>query len=122
MEVTSTMPAVMMGVGAGVFILAVIWVLSLLLCMLFSRSGGVTSWLSIILVFLLALVITMILIFFPRAKETPESVTEDAIIDSFFVGRYCLLCILIVAFLTGLILLFPYYILEYIHAKPLRKY
>ncbi|XP_048471645.1 transmembrane protein 218 [Rhincodon typus] len=115
------MAGVVMGVGAGVFILAVVWVLSLLICMLLSRSGGVISWLSIILVFFLALMITLILIFFPRAKETPESVTEDVIYDSFFIGRYCLLCILIVTLLTGLILLFPHYIVEHVEAKFLRN-
>ncbi|GCC38683.1 hypothetical protein chiPu_0017198 [Chiloscyllium punctatum] len=78
-QVNFTMADVVMGVGPGVFILAVVWVLSLLICMLLSRSGGVISWLSIILVFFLALMITLILIFFPRAKETPESVTEDVV-------------------------------------------
>ncbi|XP_072449183.1 transmembrane protein 218 isoform X2 [Chiloscyllium punctatum] len=115
------MADVVMGVGPGVFILAVVWVLSLLICMLLSRSGGVISWLSIILVFFLALMITLILIFFPRAKETPESVTEDVIYDRFFIGRYCLLCVLIVALLTGLILLFPHYIVEHVEAKLLRN-
>ncbi|XP_032905889.1 transmembrane protein 218 [Amblyraja radiata] len=116
------MAGIVMGVGPGIFILAVIWVLSFLICNLLSRSGGVVSWLSIVLVFLLALIITMILIFFPRAKETPEPVTEDVIFDNFFIGRYCLLCILIVGFLAGLILLFPYYLVEHIEAKPLRSF
>ncbi|XP_078387574.1 transmembrane protein 218 isoform X1 [Cetorhinus maximus] len=119
--VTSTMAGIIMGVGAGVFILAVIWVLSLLTCMLLSRSGGMISWFSIILVFLFTLMITVILIFFPRTKETPEPVTKDVIYDSFFIGRYSLLCILIVAFLAGLSLLFPHYLVEHVEAKLLRN-
>ncbi|XP_069750587.1 transmembrane protein 218 isoform X2 [Narcine bancroftii] len=70
------MAGIVMGVGPGIFILAVIWVLCLLICNLLSRSGGMISRLSIVLVFLLALILTLILIFFPRAKETPEPVTE----------------------------------------------
>ncbi|XP_069750583.1 transmembrane protein 218 isoform X1 [Narcine bancroftii] len=116
------MAGIVMGVGPGIFILAVIWVLCLLICNLLSRSGGMISRLSIVLVFLLALILTLILIFFPRAKETPEPVTEKVIIDEFFIGRYCLLCILIVGFLAGLILLFPHYIVEHIEAKPLRSF
>uniref|UniRef100_UPI00398EB63F transmembrane protein 218 isoform X1 n=2 Tax=Pristiophorus japonicus TaxID=55135 RepID=UPI00398EB63F len=122
LRVTFRMSNVVMGVGAGVFILAIIWILFLLIAMMLSRTGGVVSWLSIILLFLLALMITMILVFFPRAKETPEMTTEAVIFDSFFIGRYCLLCILIVAVLTGLILLCPHYLLEHIEAKPLRNY
>ncbi|XP_067909935.1 transmembrane protein 218 [Heterodontus francisci] len=115
------MAGIVMGVGAGVFSLAVIWVLSLLICMLLSRSGDAVSWLSIVFVFFLALMITMILIFLPRTEETPESVTEDVIFDTFFIGRYSLLCTLIVAFLTGVILLFPHYLVEHIEAKALRN-
>ncbi|XP_062894597.1 transmembrane protein 218 [Mobula hypostoma] len=111
-----------MGIGPGIIILAFIWALSFLICKLLSRSGGMVSWLSIVLVFFLALIITMILIFFPRAKETPELVTDEVIFDNFFIGRYCLLCILIVAFLAGLILLFPHYIVEHRDSKPFRSF
>ncbi|XP_078054974.1 transmembrane protein 218 isoform X2 [Mustelus asterias] len=115
------MTGTIMGVGAGVFILATIWILLLLTCMLLSRSGGTISWLSIVFVFFLALIITLILIFFPRTKETPEPVTKDVIYDSFFIGRYSLLCVLIVALLLGLILLFPHYLLEHVEAKLIRN-
>ncbi|XP_072342841.1 transmembrane protein 218 isoform X1 [Scyliorhinus torazame] len=119
--VTSTMYGTIMGVGAGIFILAVVWILVLLTCMLLSRSGGMTSWLSTVFVFFLALILTAILIFFPRTKEIPEPVTEDVIYDTFFIGRYSLLCVLIVALLISLILLFPHYLAEHVEAKLIRN-
>ncbi|XP_038635396.1 transmembrane protein 218 [Scyliorhinus canicula] len=115
------MHGTIMGVGAGIFILAVVWILVLLACMLLSRSGDMISWLSTVFVFFLALILTMILIFFPRAKEIPEPVTEDVVYDTFFIGRYSLLCILIVTILISLILLFPHYLAEHVEAKLIRN-
>uniref|UniRef100_A0ABI7YL02 Transmembrane protein 218 n=1 Tax=Felis catus TaxID=9685 RepID=A0ABI7YL02_FELCA len=37
------MAGTVLGVGAGVFILALLWVLVLLLCVLLSRASGVAS-------------------------------------------------------------------------------
>ena len=59
-----------LGVGAGVFLLALIWVLVLLLCVLLSRASGIARF-SIVFVFLGALIITTVLLLFPRASEFP---------------------------------------------------
>lgn len=115
------MAGTVLGVGAGVFILALLWVLVLLLCVLLSRASGVARF-SVIFVFLGALIITSVLLVFPRASEVPAPEVEMKIVDSFFIGRYVLLAFLTAVFLGGLFLVLIHHILEPIYAKPLRSY
>ncbi|CAH2320362.1 transmembrane 218 [Pelobates cultripes] len=113
------MASTILGVGTGVFILAVIWVLTLLLCVFLSRASG-TARLSAVLVFLLAVIVTLILVFFPRASETAATLKEIQIIDTFFIGRYFLISIMSLIFLGSTFLALVYHILEPVYAKPLR--
>ncbi|XP_034292879.1 transmembrane protein 218 isoform X3 [Pantherophis guttatus] len=69
------MTGTILGVGPGVFILAVVWVLTLLLCMLLSRAAGLARF-SVILVFFAAVIITLTLLLFPRAGKFPAPVIE----------------------------------------------
>ncbi|KAL7981484.1 hypothetical protein Chor_002380 [Crotalus horridus] len=69
------MTGTILGVGPGVFILAVVWVLTLLLCVLLSRASGLARF-SVILVFFAAVIITVTLLLFPRASKFPAPVTE----------------------------------------------
>lgn len=112
------MAGTVLGVGTGVFVLAILWVLALLLCLLLSRAAGFAK-LSVNLVFFLALIITLTLVFFPRATQTPDPVKETQIVDTFFIGRYFLVSILSLIFLGSLFLVLIYHVLEPIHAKPL---
>ncbi|KAM4828057.1 transmembrane protein 218 isoform 1-T2 [Thomomys bottae] len=114
------MAGTVLGVGTGVFILALLWVLVLLLCVLLSRASGIARF-SIIFVFLGALVITSVLLLFPRASELPAPDVEIKIVDTFFIGRYVLLTLLSVIFLGGLFLVLTHHVLEPIYAKPLRS-
>ncbi|XP_058520038.1 transmembrane protein 218 isoform X2 [Ochotona princeps] len=70
-----SMAGTVLGVGAGVFILALLWVLVLLLCVLLSRASGVARF-SVVFVFLGALIITAVLLLFPRASEFPAPQVE----------------------------------------------
>ncbi|KAM8928013.1 transmembrane protein 218 [Pelodytes ibericus] len=115
------MASTILGVGTGVFVLAVIWVVTLLLCVLLSRASG-KARLSAVLVFLLAVTVTLILLFFPREVETPAPMTEVQIVDTFFIGRYILISIISVIFLGSFFLTLVYHILEPIYAKPLRMH
>ncbi|XP_036076991.1 transmembrane protein 218 isoform X1 [Rousettus aegyptiacus] len=115
------MAGTVLGVGAGVFILALLWVLVLLLCVLLSRASGVARF-SVIFVFLGAVIITSVLLLFPRASEIPAPAVEMKIVDAFFIGRYVLLVFLAAVFLGGLFLVLIHHILEPIYAKPLRSY
>ncbi|XP_075822477.1 transmembrane protein 218 [Microtus pennsylvanicus] len=114
------MTGMVLGVGAGVFLLALIWVLVLLLCVLLSRASGIARF-SIVFVFLGALIITAVLLLFPRANEFPAPEVEMKIVDAFFIGRYVLLAFLSAVFLGGLFLVLTQHVLEPIYAKPLRS-
>ncbi|XP_045048769.2 transmembrane protein 218 isoform X3 [Desmodus rotundus] len=115
------MAGTVLGVGAGVFTLALLWVLALLLCALLSRASGVARF-SVLFVFPGALIATAVLLLLPRAGETPAPEVEVQIVDAFFIGRYVLLAFLTAVFLGGLFLVLTNHILEPIYAKPLRSY
>ncbi|KAM7050474.1 transmembrane protein 218 isoform 1-T3 [Molossus nigricans] len=115
------MAGTVLGVGAGVFIFALLWVSALLLCALLSRASGVARF-SVVFVFLGALSVTAALLLLPRASDSPAPEVEMKIVDAFFIGRYVLLAFLTAVFLGGLFLVLTYHILEPIYAKPLRSY
>ncbi|XP_004641441.1 transmembrane protein 218 [Octodon degus] len=115
------MAGTVLGVGAGVFILALLWVLVLLLGVLLSRASGIARF-SVVFVFLTAVIITAVLLFFPRASEFPAPGVEMKIVDTFFIGRYVLLAFLSAVFLGSLFLVLMYHVLEPVCAKPLRSY
>ncbi|XP_029062890.1 transmembrane protein 218 [Monodon monoceros] len=115
------MAGTVLGVGAGVFILALLWVSVLLLCLLLSRASGIARF-SVIFVFLGALIITAVLLLFPRASEFPAPEAEMKIVDAFFIGRYVLLAFITLVFLGSLFLVLIHHIVEPIYAKPLRSH
>ncbi|XP_066564088.1 transmembrane protein 218 [Amia ocellicauda] len=115
------MAGTVLGVGPGVLLIVLVWIVALALCFLLSRAAGAAKF-SVVPVFLLALVITLILIFFPRAPETASPVKEVVIVDTFFIGRYVLLACAGVIFLASLFTLLPLHVLEPIYAKPLRTH
>ncbi|XP_004469313.1 transmembrane protein 218 [Dasypus novemcinctus] len=114
------MAGTVLGVGAGVFTLALLWVSVLLLCVLLARASGIARF-SVIFVFLGALIITSVLLLLPRASEFPSPEVEFKIVDAFFIGRYVLLTFLSAIFLGSLFLVLIHHLLEPIYAKPLRS-
>ncbi|XP_017546777.1 transmembrane protein 218 [Pygocentrus nattereri] len=115
------MAGAVLGVGTGVFLIALIWIVALVLGLLLSRASAPTK-LLIIPIVLLALTVTLILVFFPRAPEVPSPVKEMQIVDTFFIGRYVLLSIVSVMFLAALFTLLPFHLLEPVYAKPVRAH
>ncbi|XP_053124961.1 transmembrane protein 218 [Hemicordylus capensis] len=113
------MPGTVLGVGPGVFILALLWVLTLLLCVLLSRASGLARF-SVILVFFAAVIVTLALLFFPRASEFPGPATEVKIVDTFFIGRYVLLSLVSLVFLGCLFIILVHHLLQPVYAKPIR--
>ncbi|XP_034610612.1 transmembrane protein 218 isoform X1 [Trachemys scripta elegans] len=69
------MAGTVLGVGPGVFIIALLCVLMLLLCMLLSRTSGLARF-SVIMVFFSAVIVILVLLLFPRASEFPAPATE----------------------------------------------
>ncbi|XP_048873695.1 transmembrane protein 218 [Brienomyrus brachyistius] len=113
------MPGTVLGVGPGVFLLGLIWIATLLLAVLLSRASRSAKF-SIIPLILLAIVVTLVLLFFPRSSEIPTPVREVETVDGFFVGRYVLLSVAGAAFLAALFLLLPLHFLTPVYAKPLQ--
>ncbi|XP_055971105.1 transmembrane protein 218 [Sorex fumeus] len=115
------MTSMVLGVGNGVFIMAMIWVSAMLLCMLLSRSSGVARFTGVVIL-IGALVITLVLLLLPRADEFPEAVVEAKIVDAFFICRYILLALLMSVFLGSVFLLLVQHILEPVYGKSLRSH
>ena len=77
--------ATVAGLGIGLIILAVVWVLCIFTCIALTRAQGAIAYSGVAAV-LVALLLTIILWFFPRG---PESATQDYIIyDGYFIPRY----------------------------------
>ncbi|CAL8305383.1 transmembrane protein 218 [Gadus morhua] len=107
------------GVGTGVFLIVLIWILALIFGIILLRGSGPIR-LGVVPVFLVALIITLVLVFFPRTSENIPPFQEAEIVDQLFIGRYVLLSVASVAFLAALFMLLPYHLLEPVYAKPLR--
>ncbi|XP_040038863.1 transmembrane protein 218 [Gasterosteus aculeatus] len=106
-------------VGTGVFIISIVWIAFVVFGMMLLRASG-SAKLGIIPIFLLALTITLVLVFFPRSPETTPPFKETEIVDSLFIGRYVLLAVVSAAFLGLLFTLLPFHFLEPVYAKALR--
>ncbi|XP_071381497.1 transmembrane protein 218 [Centroberyx affinis] len=115
------MASSVLGVGTGVFLIALVWILALVFGMMLLRASGPAK-LGVVPVFLLALIITLALVFFPRSSETPSPFKEMEIVDRFFIGRYVLLSLVSAVFLVALFMLLPQHFLEPVYAKPLRTH
>ncbi|XP_060765281.1 transmembrane protein 218 [Neoarius graeffei] len=113
--------ALVLGVGTGVFLVALMWIGTLVLSLIMSHAAGPIK-LGIIPLVLLALTITLTLVFFPRASELPSAIKETQIVDTFFISRYVLLAVVSVVFLVSLFIFLPFHLLESVYAKPLRAH
>uniref|UniRef100_A0A3Q4MB77 Transmembrane protein 218 n=1 Tax=Neolamprologus brichardi TaxID=32507 RepID=A0A3Q4MB77_NEOBR len=102
-------------VGTGVFVIVAVWIVALVFGILLLRASG--SALGVLPVFLLALMITLVLVFFPRSPETPLP-----IVDTLFIGRYVLLAVVSTIFLVAFFVLLPFHFLEPVYAKPLKTH
>ncbi|XP_037605332.1 transmembrane protein 218 [Sebastes umbrosus] len=112
------MVSTVMEVGTGVFIIGLVWISAALIGMILLRDT--TGKLGVIPVFLLALTITLVLVFFPRSPETPPPFKEIEIVDTLFIGRYVLLAVVSAVFLVVFFMLLPFHFLEPVYAKALR--
>ncbi|XP_061595075.1 transmembrane protein 218 [Cololabis saira] len=114
------MTATVLQVGAGVVVLAIVCIAALVVSIMLLRAEG-SAKLGVIPVFLLALTIILVLVFFPRSPETPPPFKEQEITDTLFIGRYVLLAVASVAFVVALFMLLPMHFLEPVYAKDLRS-
>uniref|UniRef100_A0A673WS59 Transmembrane protein 218 n=1 Tax=Salmo trutta TaxID=8032 RepID=A0A673WS59_SALTR len=112
------MAGTVLGVGTGVFFIALIWIVAFVLRMILLRATGPTN-LGVIPVFLLALISTLILVFFPRICNCLNISFLLQTVDTFFISQYVLLSVASVGFLVALFGLLPLHFLEAVYAKPL---
>ncbi|XP_041657811.1 transmembrane protein 218 [Cheilinus undulatus] len=108
-------------VGTGIFIIALVWIAASVFGLMLLRASG-SAKLGVIPLFLLAVTITLALIFFPRSPETPTPFKEIEIVDTLFIGRYILLVVASLVFLVAFFMLLPFHLLEPVHAKALRTH
>ncbi|KAM4544941.1 transmembrane protein 218 [Odontesthes bonariensis] len=108
-------------VGTGVFVIAIVWIAALVFMSMLLRASG-SAKLGVVPVFLLALTVTLVLVFFPRSPEIPPPFKEIEIVDALFIGRYVLLAVVGAVFLVTLFMLLPFHFLEPVHAKVLRTH
>lgn len=107
-------------VGTGVIVITIVWILAIVFGIVLLRSGS--AKLGVIPTFLVALIITLVLVFFPRATDTPPPFQETEIVDTLFIGRYVLLAVASVVFLVAFFMLLPFHFLEPVYAKALRTH
>ncbi|KAM4727100.1 transmembrane protein 218 [Anableps anableps] len=108
-------------VGSGVVVIVIVWIAALVVAIILLRAAG-SAKLGVIPIVLLALTITLVLVFFPRSPETPPPFTEIEIVDTLFIGRYILLAVASAVFLGASFMLLPLHFLEPVHAKALRTH
>ncbi|XP_077985732.1 transmembrane protein 218-like isoform X1 [Glandiceps talaboti] len=112
--------ATVLGVGVGIFILAFIWTLTFALCLFFSRSqGGLKN--AGIGIFFLSLIITLILIFFPREDPSAPVVEDYTIYDNTIIGRTVLVSFMGLFVLVGVVFVFLFHWMDPMLAKPIKK-
>ncbi|MEQ2231975.1 hypothetical protein ILYODFUR_006265 [Ilyodon furcidens] len=70
-EMTNTVSQV----GTGVFVIVLVWIAALVLAIILLRAAG-SAKLGVIPIVLLALTITLVLVFFPRSPENRLPFTE----------------------------------------------
>ena len=110
--------ATIAGIGIGLFILAVLWVLAIFLCLALSRAQGNISYAGFAAV-LVAIVVTLVLGFFPRG---PDGELEDVVIyDHTVVGRLTLVSLCTLMALVGFFVFFSDHLVSPREARPLKK-
>ncbi|XP_071806388.1 transmembrane protein 218-like [Asterias amurensis] len=112
------MMALVFGIGVGLFVLSIIWGLSLLLCIILSRAKGAAKSGGIAMI-VVASLITVILIIYPKEGLQPEPV-DNRITDGMFWTRVVILSMLSVFALLSLVFMFIFHWTEPIFAKHIK--
>lgn len=110
-----------MGVGIGVFILAFVWVLALIVCITFARSPTSIASLGPLSI-LAAVVISVILILIPREEKVKSPEEESVVYDYSIVYRSSLIAALALFVVIGLVMFLVNHAMQPVLAKPLRKF
>ncbi|XP_038065871.1 transmembrane protein 218-like [Patiria miniata] len=110
--------ALVFGIGAGLFTLGIIWGFSLLMCIILSRAAGGAKYGGFALI-VLAGVITVILIIYPKEGLVPEP--DIRITDRMFWPRVIILTLISIFALLCFVFMFIFHWTEPIYAKPIKS-
>ncbi|KAH9504303.1 hypothetical protein Btru_064579 [Bulinus truncatus] len=110
-----------LNVGIGLFLLAFIWVAALAVCIALSRSPTKLASFAPISV-LIAIVISIILIFIPRESQFPSLEEQSVVYDYSIVYRSSLIAVMALFIVIGVVFYFINHALHPVQAKPLRKF
>ena len=95
-------------VGLGFIILAIVWILCILLCLLSSRSEGSSSYIGALFI-LLAVIITLVLCFYPRGTVPDDT---QVVYDHTYIRRTLIVIVLGVMLFIGLIVVAMFHVFE----------
>ncbi|XP_071843991.1 transmembrane protein 218-like [Apostichopus japonicus] len=109
--------ALIFGIGVGLFILIVLWTITILLSLLFTRTDKLRPAAGGL--FVLATLVTVILTLYPREGATTEP-ADIVVTDETFWGRVAMLAGLSLFTMLCLVFLFVFHWTESIEARPLK--
>ncbi|XP_048774627.1 transmembrane protein 218-like [Ostrea edulis] len=112
--------ALVLGVGAGFFTLALLWSFSLLICILFAKAQGGLQYAGLGAILLSGLV-TVILVVLPREPKVSTEEQIAVVYDYTIIYRYLLMSGCLLFLLIGLGAYFGTHIMEPVYAKSLRR-
>lgn len=106
------------GIGVGLIVLAIVWVLCLFTCIALSRAQGAIAYAGIGAI-ILAVLVTIILWFFPRGPD--PNVQNYVVYDNYFIPRVSLVTVAGFMFLLGLVFLVIFHVFDEQKATALRR-
>ncbi|KAL4230382.1 hypothetical protein ACF0H5_010764 [Mactra antiquata] len=106
-----------LGVGIGLFLIILVWALSLFLCVVFSRASGAISNVGIVMI-LFALLFSVILLVLPR-EDFEEPSTK--VYDYSIIFRSVLIAACALFLVIGLVAYLAAHVMEPVFAKPIRR-
>jgi len=107
-----------MVLGAGFVILAVVWVISILLCIVFSRFEGSEAYVGTLCI-LIAIIITVALWFYPRTTAVEDT---PVIHDDTSLLRTALVSVLGIMLFVGAVVVAAVHVFEQHHAHPVKPW
>ncbi|CAG5131861.1 unnamed protein product [Candidula unifasciata] len=115
------MAGLVLNVGIGLFILAFIWILALIICLAFSKSPTKIASLGPFSI-IAAIIISIILIFIPRDSQFPSPEEQSMVYDYSIVYRSGLIAVMAFFVVVGLAIFLVNHAMQPVQAQPLRKF
>ncbi|XP_071493715.1 transmembrane protein 218-like [Diadema setosum] len=110
--------ALIFGIGTGLFVLALLWSLAILLCAVLSRADNLRG--AAFGFSFLVTIITIVLLVIPREGSVPEP-EGNKITDQTFIPRVLMLTLFGLFAFLSLVFMFSLHWTEPIHAKPIKS-